>query len=64
MTWFSWFAESISELIGICAEKLGKIILKVEISPTALLLEATVFCTEVRIAQGQSRWKEGSVEFP
>ena len=41
-TWFSWFAESTSEPTGIRTRKLGKTILIVEISPSALLLEATV----------------------
>ena len=63
-TWFSWFAESTSEPTGIRTRKLGKTILIVEISPSALLLEATVSCTELRITQGQSCWKEDSACFP
>jgi hypothetical protein len=42
-TKFFRFAKSISEVTGIRAEKLGKTILNVEISPTALLPGAVVF---------------------
>jgi hypothetical protein len=63
-TWFSWFVKSIPELTGIYTGKLGKTIVNAENSPTALLPEAVVSCTEVRITQGQSRWKEDTADFP
>jgi hypothetical protein len=44
-TKFFWFAKSIFEVTRIRVEKLGKTILNVEISPTALLLGVTVFYT-------------------
>ena len=62
-TRFFWFVKSISELIGICAGKLGKTILNVEINPTALLPEVVVSYTKVRIAQGQFRWKVDNAGF-
>jgi hypothetical protein len=63
-TRFFWFVKSLFELTGICAEKLGKTILNVENSPTTLLSGAAVFCMEVRIVQGQFRWKVDSACFP
>jgi hypothetical protein len=60
---FFRFVKSIVKLIEICTEKLGKTILNVEISPTVLLLEAAVSCTEIRIMQGQFRWKVDNVGF-
>ena len=63
-TRFFQFIKSIFELTGICAGKLGKTILNVEISSITLLLEATVSYTEVRIAQGQFRWKIDNAVFP
>jgi hypothetical protein len=63
-TRFFRFVKSISELIGILARKLGKTIMNVEISLTALLLKAAVSCTEVRIAQGLFYWKLDNVGFP
>ena len=63
-TRFFQFVKSIFELTRIRAGKLGKTILNVEISSTTLLSEATVSCTEVRIVQGQFRWKVDNVVFP
>jgi hypothetical protein len=63
-TSFFWFVKSISELTVTHARKLGKIILNAEISLTALLPEAAISCTEVRIAQGQFRWKVDIADFP
>jgi hypothetical protein len=63
-TRFFRFIKSISELTGILTIKLGKTILNVEISPTALLSEAAVSCTEVRIVKGQFHWKVGNASFP
>ncbi len=58
------YIKNLSELTGIRAEKLGKTILNAENSPIALLPGATVFCIEVRIVQGQFRWKVDSAGFP
>jgi hypothetical protein len=63
-TRFFRFVKSLSELTGIHAGKQEKTILNTEISPTALLLGAEVFCTKVKIAQGQFRWKVNSAGFP
>jgi hypothetical protein len=63
-TGFFWFVKNLSELTGIRVEKLGKTILNAENSPIALLPGATVFCIEVRIVQGQFRWKVDSAGFP
>ena len=54
-TKFFRFVKSISELTRIRGGKLGKTILNVKNSPTALLQGAAVFCTEVKIAEGQFR---------
>ncbi len=51
-------------MTGIRAGKLEKTILNAKISPTALLPEAAVSCTEVRIAQGQFRSKVDNVGIP
>jgi hypothetical protein len=63
-TRFFQFVKRLFELTGIRAEKLGKTILNVENSLTALLSGAAIFCTEVRIVQGQFRWKVDSACFP
>jgi hypothetical protein len=63
-TRFFRFVKSLFELTGIHAGKQEKTILNTEISPTALLPGAEVFCTEVKIAQGQFRWKVNSADFP
>ena len=60
---FFRFIKSIAKLIRIRTRKLGKTILNAEISPTALLLEVAVSCTEIRITQGQFRWKVDNVGF-
>ena len=63
-TWFSRFTESISEPIEIRTGKLGKTILVTEINPSVLLPKTTISCTELRIAHGQSCWKEDNACFP
>ena len=62
-TWFSWFVERISKPTGILIGKLGKTVLIAEINPSTLLPKAVVSCTELRIAQGQSYWKDDSAGF-
>jgi hypothetical protein len=52
---FFRFVKSISELTRIRGGKLGKTILNVKNSTIALLQGAAVFCTEVKIAEGQFR---------
>jgi hypothetical protein len=59
-TWFSQFAESVSEP----TEKLGKTVLIIEISSNALLPEAITSRTELQIAQNLSCWKEDNASFP
>ena len=63
-TRFFWFVKNLFELTGIHAKKLGKTILNAENSLIALLPGATVFCIEVRIVQGQFRWKVDNASFP
>ena len=48
-TRFFQFVKRLSKLIGIFAEKLGKIILNVENNSTSLFSGVVVFCIEVRI---------------
>ncbi len=45
-------------------QKIGKTVLVIEISLSALLPEIAVSCTELRIAQDQPCWKEDNVGFP
>ena len=64
MTSFFRFVKSLSKLTRIRAGKLEKTILNAENNLTALLPKVAVFCTEVRIGQGQFSWKVGFASFP